>query len=94
MERICHVMETPIHTHIGKDRRIAIPAQFCKEANIRPGDGFLLTRQGSQIVLTPLEEEAERMRQELRDLLGPNVNLTEELRQMRAADAADEARRR
>ncbi len=86
-------MEPPIHTHIGKDRRIAIPAQFCKEADIRPGDGFLLTRQGHQIVLTPLEEEAERMRQELRDLLGPGVNLTQELRQMRAADA-DEARHR
>ena len=87
-------MESTIHIHLGKDRRLAIPAQFCKEANIRPGDGFLLTRQGSQIVLTPLEEEAERMRQELRDLLGPNVNLTQDLHELRATDAADEARHR
>ena len=87
-------MEPTIHIHLSKDRRLAIPAQFCKEANIRPGDGFLLTRQGGQIVLTPLEEEAERMRQELRDILGKNVNLTEELRELRAADAENETRHR
>lgn len=87
-------MEANIHIHLGKDRRLAIPAQFCKEANIHPGDGFLLTRQGSQIVLTPLEEEAERMRQELREMLGQNVNLTQDLRQLRAADAADETHHR
>jgi hypothetical protein len=73
---------------------IAIPANFCKEANIRPGDGFLLTRQGSQLVLTPLEDEAERMRQVLRDMLGENINLTDDLRQLWAADVADEARHR
>jgi len=87
-------MEPTIHIHLGKDRRLAIPAQFCNEANIRPGDGFLLSRQGSQIVLTPLEEEAERMRQELRDMLGQSANLTQDLRELRAADAADEARHR
>jgi bifunctional DNA-binding transcriptional regulator/antitoxin component of YhaV-PrlF toxin-antitoxin module len=87
-------MEPTVHIHLGKDRRIAIPAQFCKEAHIRPGDGFLLTRQGSQLVLTPLEEEAERMRQELREMLGEGVNLTADLRELRAADAADEARHR
>ena len=87
-------MEPAIHIHLGKDRRLAIPAQFCKEANIRPGDGFLLTRQGNQIVLTPLEEEAEQMREELRALLGKNVSLTQDLRELRVADAADEARHR
>ena len=84
-------MEPTVHIHLGKDRRIAIPAQFCKEAHLRPGDGFLLSRQGKQLVLTPLEEEAERMRQDLRARLAGGVNLTDELRQLRAADAADEA---
>ena len=87
-------MEPTFHIQLGKDRRLAIPAQFCKEANIRPGDGFLLTRQGSQIVLTPLEADAEQMRKELRAMLGNNVNLTEDLHQLRAADTADEARHR
>ena len=87
-------MESHTYVHLGKDRRLAIPAQLCKEANIRPGDGFLLTRRGSQLILTPLEEEAERMRRELRDMLGPNVNLTQDLRGLRAIDAADEARHR
>jgi len=87
-------MEPAIHIYIGKDRRLAIPAQLCKEANIRPGDGFLLTRRGSQLILTPLEEEAERMRQELRDMLGKGVNLMGDLRELRAADAEDAARHR
>jgi bifunctional DNA-binding transcriptional regulator/antitoxin component of YhaV-PrlF toxin-antitoxin module len=87
-------MEPTIHIHLGKDRRIAIPAQFCKEANLHPGDSFLLSRQGNQLVLTPLEDEAERMRRELRDMLGPDTNLMDDLRTMRAADADDEARRR
>ena len=87
-------MESTIHIHLGKDRRIAIPSNFCKEANIRPGDGFLLSRQGSQIVLTPLEDEAEQMRQELRDMLGRGVNLMDDLRDLRAADAEDAARHR
>jgi bifunctional DNA-binding transcriptional regulator/antitoxin component of YhaV-PrlF toxin-antitoxin module len=87
-------MEPTIHIHLGKDRRIAIPANFCKEANIRPGDGFLLSRQGSRFVLTPLENEAELMRQELRDMLGKGVNLMDDLRELRAADAEDAARHR
>lgn len=89
-----HVLQQPIHVHLGKDRRLAIPAQFCKQANLRPGDGFLLSQQGTHLVLTPLEDEAERVRQELRDMLGEGVNLMGDLRQMRAADAADEASHR
>jgi bifunctional DNA-binding transcriptional regulator/antitoxin component of YhaV-PrlF toxin-antitoxin module len=84
-------MEPTIHIHLGKDRRIAIPSSFCKQANISPGDGFLLSRQGNQLVLTPLEEEAERMRQELRAKLGEGVNLMADLRELRATDTADEA---
>lgn len=87
-------MEPTAHTHLGKDRRIAIPAQFCKEANIRPGTGFLLSLHGSQLVLTPIEEEAERMRRALRDMLGRDVDLAADLRDLRAKDAADEAGRR
>jgi bifunctional DNA-binding transcriptional regulator/antitoxin component of YhaV-PrlF toxin-antitoxin module len=87
-------MEPTVHTHLGKDRRIAIPAQFCKDANLRPGDGFLMSRHGHQIVLTPLQDEAERMRQELRELLGTGVNLMNDLRVMRAAELDDEARHR
>jgi bifunctional DNA-binding transcriptional regulator/antitoxin component of YhaV-PrlF toxin-antitoxin module len=87
-------MIAPIHIHIGKDRRIAIPAQFCEESNIHPGDGFLLGRQGNQLVLTPLTDEAERMRRELRELLGKDADLMDDLRDMRDVDAADEARHR
>ena len=87
-------MEPSVHVHLGKDRRFAVPSRFCKEANLRPGDGFLMSWQGKQIVLTPLEEEAERMRQELRNMLGPGIDLRQDLRELRALDAKDEANHR
>jgi hypothetical protein len=87
-------MEPTIHVHLGKDRRLALPSHFCKQADLRPGDGFVVSRQGPQIVLTPLETEAEQMRRELRALLGQGVNLMDDLRALRAADADDEARPR
>jgi bifunctional DNA-binding transcriptional regulator/antitoxin component of YhaV-PrlF toxin-antitoxin module len=87
-------METPTYVQFGKDRRFAIPAKFCKQANLRAGERFVLSRQGKQFVLTPLEDEAEQMRQELRTGVGKNTNLMEDLRALRAADAADEAHHR
>jgi hypothetical protein len=88
------VMESTVYVHLGKDRRLAIPSHFCKEANLRPGDSFLISKQGTQLVLTPLEVEAEKMREDLREMLGPGVNLMDDLRELRAADVEDEARHR
>jgi bifunctional DNA-binding transcriptional regulator/antitoxin component of YhaV-PrlF toxin-antitoxin module len=75
-------------------RRFALPARFCEQANLRPGDCFLLRRCGNQLVLTPLADAAERMREELRSLLGDGVNLSDDLLEMRSADCDDESRRR
>ena len=87
-------MEPVIQLHLGKDRRIAFPARFCKEANLRPGSAFFMHRQGRHIVLTPVEEEAEQIRQELRDMLPKDADLMADLRAMRSMDAADETRNR
>lgn len=87
-------MEPHTYVHLGKDRRLAIPSLFCKEANLRPGDSFLISRQGTQLVLTPLEVEAEKMREELRAMLEPGTDLMKNLREMRARDAEDEAHHR
>jgi bifunctional DNA-binding transcriptional regulator/antitoxin component of YhaV-PrlF toxin-antitoxin module len=87
-------MESHTHVHLGKDRRLAIPSHFCKEANLRPGDSFLISKQGTQLVLTPLEVEAEKMREELRAMLEPGTDMMKDLREMRVADTEDEARHR
>jgi hypothetical protein len=87
-------MEPVIHTHLGKDRRIALPARFCKEADLRPGAAFFVRREGPQIILTPVVEEAEQMRQELREMLPKDGDLMADLRAMRNRDAADETRDR
>lgn len=94
MYSIWHIMEPTIQLHLGKDRRLAFPARFCKEADLHPGAAFFLRRQGTEIVLTPVEDEGERMRQELRDMLPADADLMADLRAMRDTDAADEARHR
>jgi bifunctional DNA-binding transcriptional regulator/antitoxin component of YhaV-PrlF toxin-antitoxin module len=83
-------MEHPIQLHLGKDRRIAFPARFCKEADLNPGDAFFVRHDGSQIVLTPVEDEAEQMRQELKAMLPKDADLMAELRAIRDRDVADE----
>ncbi len=84
-------MDSTIQLHLGKDRRIAFPARFCKEADLHPGDAFFVHRQGSRIVLTPVENEAEQMRKELQTMLPKDADLMADLRQMRDRDVADEA---
>jgi hypothetical protein len=83
-------MDSTIQLHLGKDRRIAFPARFCKEADLHPGDSFFVERQGSRIVLTPVENEAEQMRKELQKMLTKDADLMADLRAMRDMDAADE----
>jgi hypothetical protein len=85
------LMEPTIQLHLGKDRRIAFPARFCKEADIHPGDAFFVQRQGTRIVLTPVENEADKMRQELQAMLPKAADLMADLREMRDRDVADEA---
>lgn len=87
-------MEQPIQLYLGKDRRIAFPARFCKEAELHPGDAFFVRHDGSQIVLTPVEHEAEQMRQELKAMLPKGADLMAELRAMRDRDEADEKHHR
>ncbi len=89
-------MEPVIQTHLGKDRRVAFPARFCKVADLNPGDAFFVRRDGMQIVLTPVTEEAEQMRQELKGMLPKNADLMATLRELRNMDmdVADETRDR
>ena len=84
-------MESTIQLHLGKDRRIAFPARFCKEADLHAGDTFFVQRQGSRIVLTPVENEAEQMRKDLQKMLPKDADLMADLREMRDRDVADEA---
>jgi hypothetical protein len=49
-----------------------------KQANLHSGDRFLISKQGNQLVLTPLELEAEKMREELRAMLQPGGSMSDE----------------
>jgi hypothetical protein len=84
--------EINMHIRLDKHRRFALSSRLCEQADIRPGDCFLLSQQGNQIVLTPLKDAAERMREEFRAMLGSSVNLMNDLHEMRSSDAEDESR--
>ena len=71
-------MEPTVHVHLDKNRRLAIPSHFCKQANLHSGDRFPISKQGNQLVLTPLELEAEKMREELRAMLQPGGSMSDE----------------
>jgi bifunctional DNA-binding transcriptional regulator/antitoxin component of YhaV-PrlF toxin-antitoxin module len=77
-------------TRLGDSRRIALPADLCRRLDLKPGEELLLTEQGDGLSVTSLRRQAERMRQELRNLLGEGVSLTADLKKLREQEAARE----
>ena len=83
-------MEQVYHVKLGDSRRLALPADLCRQLDLKPGDELLLTPEGGRLAVTSLRHQAEQMRQELRSLLGDGSPLTEDLKALRLAEAARE----
>jgi AbrB family looped-hinge helix DNA binding protein len=43
----------PIHSKLGEDRRVAIPAKVCARLGIAPGDPLVLEEDGESLRLIP-----------------------------------------
>jgi bifunctional DNA-binding transcriptional regulator/antitoxin component of YhaV-PrlF toxin-antitoxin module len=85
-------MEQVYHVKLGDSRRIALPADLCRSLGLQPGEDLLLTGTDTGVAVTPLRLQAERMRQELKDMLGEGgTPLADDLKKLRQADAAHEA---
>lgn len=83
-------MEYVYHVKLGDSRRIALPAELCRKLDMLPGEELLVTESGDGLAITPLRRQAQRMRQELRDLLGTGPSLTADLKKLRTDEAACE----
>jgi bifunctional DNA-binding transcriptional regulator/antitoxin component of YhaV-PrlF toxin-antitoxin module len=84
-------MDSVYHVRLGDSRRLALPAELCRRLDLKPGDELLLTESQDGLAVRSLRRQAERMRQELRDLLTGSEPLSQDLKKLRQAEAAREA---
>jgi bifunctional DNA-binding transcriptional regulator/antitoxin component of YhaV-PrlF toxin-antitoxin module len=84
-------MDTVYHITLGDSRRFALPADLCRRLGLKPGEQLLVTEHTDGITVTPLRRQAERMREELRQLLAEGPPLTQDLKKLRQTEAAREA---
>jgi len=84
-------VENVYHVKLGDSRRIALPADLCRKLGFQPGEELLLTKEGNQLSVASLSQQAEQMRKELRGMLTEGKPLTADLKELRKADAAREA---
>lgn len=84
-------MDQVYHAKLGDSRRLALPAELCRELGFEPGDQLLLMPEANGLTVTSLRKQAERMRCELRDMLTKGKPLSDDLRQTRKAEAVREA---
>lgn len=80
-------MENVYHVKLGDSRRLALPAELCRSLGINPGDDLLLLPHENGLAVTTLRKEADRMRRELRQMLGKGKPLTDDLKQLRQSEA-------
>jgi AbrB family looped-hinge helix DNA binding protein len=83
-------MDSVYHVRLGDNRRLALPADLCRRLGLKPGEQLLVTEHQDGVTVTPLRCQAERMREELRQLLTEGPTLTQELKKLRKFEAARE----
>jgi AbrB family looped-hinge helix DNA binding protein len=85
-------MNQVIHTKIGEGRRVAIPAEWCHEYGLKPGDAIVLESSEAGIVVRPLNAVVREVQAFFADAAPPDVLLSEELIKDRREEAAREDR--
>jgi AbrB family looped-hinge helix DNA binding protein len=79
-----------IKTHLGKNGRVVIPAQFRKTLGILEGDTLMMTLDDGMIrILTP-QKAIQRVQEMVRRYVPEGVSLADELIAERRAEAARE----
>jgi bifunctional DNA-binding transcriptional regulator/antitoxin component of YhaV-PrlF toxin-antitoxin module len=84
-------LEQVYHVKLGDSHRLAVPAALCRKLGFKPGEQLLLTQNGHQLAISSLRQQAEQMREELREILTKGQPLTADLKKLRKAEAAREA---
>ena len=77
-------------THLGKNGRVVIPAQFRKDLGISEGDNLLLSLDDGVIRIMTLGKAIQRVQELVRRYVPEGVSLADELIAERRAEAARE----
>jgi bifunctional DNA-binding transcriptional regulator/antitoxin component of YhaV-PrlF toxin-antitoxin module len=85
-------MNQVIHTKMSDGRRIAIPAEMCKEYGLKPGGPVVLEPSDAGIVVRPRDAVVREVQAFFADAAPAGVILSEELSLDRKAEAAREKR--
>jgi AbrB family looped-hinge helix DNA binding protein len=79
-----------IHTKLGDDGRVVIPAPMRKELGLRPGDTLVVESDGHSLLLRSYDEVLKETQEFFRQFIPPGLCLSDELIAERRAEAARE----
>ena len=82
-------MASVIHTKMSEGRRVAVPADLCRQYGIEPGDPVVLEPSASGIIMRPLVAVIGEVQAFFADAAPPEIRLSDEL----SRDRREEARR-
>lgn len=85
-------MNQVIHTKMSDGRRVAIPAEMCKEYGLEPGGPVVLESSDAGIIVRPRAAVIREVQAFFADAAPAGVVLSEELSRDRKAEAARENR--
>lgn len=80
------------HTTIGQGRRVAIPAELCREHGLAPGSPVVLESTEAGIVLRPLEDVVRDVQAFFTRMIPAGESLSQELVRDRQREAEAELR--
>ena len=81
-----------VHTKMGQGRRVAIPAELCREHGLEPGTPVVVESTPSGIVVRPLSTVIRDVQDYFLQAVPQDVLLSEELIRERRAEAEREDR--
>src|SRR5258708_5309380 len=84
-------MDHVYQVKLGDSRRLALPADLCRELDLHPGEELLLTAEGDRLSVTSLRHQADQVRVERRAMRDKGHPLTADLKALRQTEAAREA---
>jgi bifunctional DNA-binding transcriptional regulator/antitoxin component of YhaV-PrlF toxin-antitoxin module len=85
-------MGNVIHTKLGEGRRVAIPAELCRQYGLEPGEPVVLEPTETGIIVRPLDAVVREVQAFFADAAEPGVSLADELIRERREEAAREQR--
>lgn len=83
-------MDHVYHTKLGEGRRIAIPAEVCKQMGLQTGAPLTITIEGDGLHVVPYEQIVREVQAAFAPYRKPGVSVVDELIRERREEAARE----